>query len=483
MLIRYELRKLLSGRLKWLLLLIFAANFVLYYFYLIPVSPVKEEQELYEQMVNRTGGRDVLERELSTVEAQIDALEEEAVQRLENGETDYVPSEEEEIRSNVIYKLQEEYREVLGFYSFVDEVEERSQNLLSFSIFSREGSFSKRNIEKTAEDFEGMRGVEAGPQDGTGLERMQNFPLTDVLLLVVIGMLSFQTFGLEGRSGMQKLLNTTVRGGRKLRLVKITTAGICIILYALALYGSNMWQTGTFVGLPDAGAEIHGIMEFRNIPFPCTAGEYLLLTLLWKAVAACAVGMLFQAVIYRMNGAKAAWIILGVGTALSFLCWFYLPANPVMKIFRYLNLIGIFDTGEIIGNYQNLNLFTYPVELRIAAVVLAVLVLILCAGMTVLLPPSEFRMPERRRKRTVRRKSRDSIFFYECYKNLSKQKVWLIFTILLFMLSIPESILPERRSICQSRITATSNWRSSLSGRRGVSLRRAWRSLPGGRIL
>lgn len=431
-LIRYELRKLLSGRMKWLLLLMFAANFVIYYLYLIPVSPVKEEQELYEQMVNRTGDRSALERELGAVEAQIDVLEEEALRRLESGETDYVPSEEEEIRSNVVYKLQEEYREVLGFYSFVDDVEDRSRNLLSFSIFSKEGSFSKRNIEKTAEDFAGMRGVEAEPQDGAGLERMQNFPLTDVLLLVAVGMLSFQIFGTEGRSGMQKLLNTTVRGGKKLRLVKVSTVSICIILYVLALYGSNMWQTGTFVGLPDAGAEIHGIMEFRNIPFPCKAGEYLLLTLLWKAAAACAAGMLFQAVIYRMNGAKAAWIILGAGTALSFLCWFYLPANPVMKTFRYLNLIGIFDTGEIIGNYQNLNLFTYPVQLRIAAVVLAVLVFILCAGMTVLLPPSEFRMPERRRKRTVRRKSRDSIFFYECYKNLSKQKAWLVFAVLLF---------------------------------------------------
>lgn len=432
MLMRYELRKLLSGRLKWLLLLIFAANFVIYYLYLIPVSPVKEEQELYEQMVNRTGDRTILEQELSAVESQIDALEEEAVQRLKNGETDYVLSEEEEIYSNVIYKLQEEYREVLGFYSFVDEVGERSQNLLSFSIFSREGSFSKKNIEKTAEVFEAMKGVEAEPQDGRGLERMQDFPLTDILLLVAVGMISFQVFGMEGRSGMQKLLNTTVHGGKRLRSVKVSAVSICIILYALILYGSNMWQTGTFVGLPDAGAEIHGIMEFRNIPFPCTVGTYLLLTLLWKAAAACVVGMLFQAVIYRMNGAKAAWIILGIGAALSFLCWFYLPENPVMKIFRYLNLIGIFDTGEIIGNYQNLNLFTYPVELRSAATVLAALVFILCAGITVLLPPSEFRMPERRRKRTVRRKCSDSIFFYECFKNLSKQKVWLIFAVLLF---------------------------------------------------
>lgn len=428
MLIKYELRKLASGSLKWLLFLIFAANFLLYYLFLIPAFPDQEEQKLYNNMVKKTSDRQTLERELNVVEERIQSLEEEALQRLEEGK-EPVPSDEEAYR-NVISELQEEYREALGFYSFVEEVGERSERLLKFSVFSKEGSFSRKNIEKTAEDFAGMKDVEVVPLNGDGLKRMQEFPLTDLLLLVAAGLLAFQIFGREGRSGMQKLLNTTVHGGKRLRLVQISTVSICVLLYAMLLYGSNIWQTGAFVGLPDAGEEIHGIIEFRNIAFPCTAGEYLFLSLLWKAAAACTACMLFQTVIYRMNGAKAAWTLLGAGIGVSFLCWFYLPVNPVMKIFRYLNLMGIFDTGEIIGNYQNLNLFTYPVELRAAAVIMVAAVFILCAGITVLLRPSVFRMPEKRRKKAVRQRCHDSIFFYECFKNLAKQKVWFIFAIL-----------------------------------------------------
>ena len=51
MLIKYELRKLASGSLKWLLFLIFAANFLLYYLFLIPAFPDQEEQKLYINMV------------------------------------------------------------------------------------------------------------------------------------------------------------------------------------------------------------------------------------------------------------------------------------------------------------------------------------------------------------------------------------------------------------------------------------------------
>ena len=40
-----------------------------------------------------------------------------------------------------------------------------------------------------------------------------------------------------------------------------------------------------------------------------------------------------------------------------------------MKLFRYLNPVGIFDMKQILGNYQNLNLFSVPVSLLSAAVV------------------------------------------------------------------------------------------------------------------
>lgn len=430
MLMKYELRKLFGGKFKWLLVLIFLTNFLLYYLYLIPSVSVEEEQELYESLVCKTGDRETLERELELIKAEIQKEEEEMRSRIESGNTDYVPGPKEEARSNVIRELQEEYREVLGFYDFSEELEERSSNLLEFSIFSKENSFSKRNIEKTSQEFAGIKGLWVVPLNGVGLRQMQDFLMTDLFMLIAICMFSFQLFGKEGRSGMQRLLNTTVGGGGKLRAVQLSTISICVIVYALVLYGSNIWQTWNFVGLPELGAEIHGIQEFRNIPFPCTVGMYLGFSILWKAAASCVASMLFQAVVYRLSGAKLAWVLLGAGTAVSFLCWFFLPANPVLKVFRYINLIGMFDTGEIIGNYQNLNLFSYPVGLRTASIVAGVIVLILCAVVTVFFGPSVFRIPERRKREKLPVKCSKSIFLYEWYKNLSKQKIWLIFAVL-----------------------------------------------------
>ena len=47
MLVRYELRKLMSGKVKWLLLLFLAVNAAAYYIYLIPVIPSVQYKKAY----------------------------------------------------------------------------------------------------------------------------------------------------------------------------------------------------------------------------------------------------------------------------------------------------------------------------------------------------------------------------------------------------------------------------------------------------
>lgn len=431
MLARCELRKLFAGRMRWILLLVFFLNFLLYYLYLIPYTPVEKEQELYESLVKKTGDRKTLEAELAKIDAEFQKRQEERREKYEAGDFDYVPDQEQQTEELVLGKLKEQYQEVLDFYDFTEQVEERSQKLLEFSIFSKEDGFSQRNIEKTSRDFAKLEGVEAVPVDGTGLLRVQDFFLTDLFAILAVCLFAFQSFGKEGRSGMQKLLNTTLYGRGRLRLRQLAVLSLCTAVYMLLLYGSNLWQTGTFLGFPDLGAEIHGIREFRNIPFPCTVGEYLIFSLVWKVAAALAVSFLFYAVVYKLNGANGAWLLLGGGTVVSFLLWFYLPPSPVIKIFRYLNVIGIFDTGEILGNYQNLNLFSYPVELRITAG--AVLLLSVLAGGTVVVlgHPSQLTLRFGTGKELLPSRYKKGIFFNECYKNLGLQKGWILLLLLL----------------------------------------------------
>lgn len=146
--------------------------------------------------------------------------------------------------------------------------------------------------------------------------------------------------------------------------------------------------------------------------------------------------IIFQLFAVWFNGHFLSWILNFLLLGFSFLLWFLLPDSNVSRLFRYLNPVGILDTRQILGNYQNLNFFQYPVSLLTTAIIfLGVMSLFLCVGILLVdrklihLPPLSFAFCKK--KRIWKR-----IFSYECYKLIVNQKVWILLVLL-----IPISIL------------------------------------------
>lgn len=426
MLVGYELRKLMSGKAKWLLLLFLAVYAAAYYIYLIPAIPSPEYKEIYKEVhrkAEQAGGRKAglagIQKELSLLEQKVEAA-------AEAGEEVWL-SGEEQLRQDVLQAVEKEYLDADNFDTFIREIDTRAEKLLGFSIFSKEGSYSYRNILKTQKDFSLLKGLSVTPQDSTGLVKMQEFILADVFVMVGACLLSFQIFGRDGRSGMQKLLHSSLRGRACLKLAQLGTVSLCTFLYACSIYGGGVLLTAKTVGLPPLGADIHGMADYRNVPFPCTVGMYLVLFMLWKIAASIIVALLFQAVIYRFNGGKVAWLVLGSITGASFFLWFYLPENPVAKIFRYLNVIGIFDTAEFLGDYQNLNLLSYPVGLTVSGCALMSVAGIASGLSVAALGPSSLEVFGHAGGKGAYRRHGTSIFRSECGKYFRVQKTWLVF--------------------------------------------------------
>lgn len=431
MLIRSELRKLLSGKAKWFLFFLFVINAAVYHLYLLPSVPSEAEQETYGEELYKAEAHGSLEKRAEQIETEITLLDAYIYGKPDeegNIRGQHLEDEQALMRRDVLGRLQEEYQEALGFYDFINEIDLRAERLLTFSIFSKEGSFAQKNIVKTQKDFSDLHDIEIQPQDGSGLTAMQDFALTDFFMIAAVCIMAFQIFGKDARSGMQKLLNAAVNGGRYLRAVQVGTILMCMAVYAVLVYVSNLVQTGYLLGFPELSAELHGIAEYRNIPFPCTCGMYLVMYLLWKTVAVIGIAALVQAVIHWMNGHMAAWLIIGGALAVSFFLWLYLPENPTAKIFRYLNMIGIFDTGEILGDYQNLDLFTYPVQLSAAAGIF-VAAAVVCGVLSVIFF-SPVLLPRMKNERQKKLKQGRGIFSYEFYKTVWIRKAGAVFLVL-----------------------------------------------------
>lgn len=410
MLLRHEMRKLLAGRTKWLLLVLLLANSCLFYLYMMPYTKTPQEIHLHRQVL-------AAGRERADLAAALAALPEDLARCAATGDTELSA-----LLESVREQAEEEYRQAAEFAAFIGGFQERAQSMLDFSIFALPGSFSYRNIHKTARDFGRLDSLAVWPADSSGLQAMQDCFLSDILLLAAMGLLSFQLFGRDAATGVDRIIRATPRGGRHLRMIQMGLAALGAAGFAALLYGTNLILTAWLAGFPDLGLDLHGTAAFRNIPYPCTAGQYLTGYLAWKIFYAAGLALLFSCFVYLLRGSKAAWLATGTLAAVSFLLWFYLPETPVSKIFRYLNLIGLADTGQIWGNYQNLNLFGFPVELRTAAIGMLGVWVLASAALLLCLRPMQLRIALPQREKPLPQTSRRWLLACELAKGAGRQK-------------------------------------------------------------
>lgn len=401
-LIRFELRKVFFGNIKYFALLLILLNAAVFYVGMIPRIPSAEQMEyekIWREKAEEQGGsieekQQYLEEQtadyglLMTYLGAPDVMTEEEKKAVTERfrDTDYLEMEPEELyaESAALGQIMTEYASAAEYGSFVDEMESRAEAMLGVPIFEN-SRFSAANIRKTVEDFADVKELEVTPADGRYLEPMQNFYLTDILCIVMICLFCFRLFGFDHDSGMGNLIHTAPAGRTALRFAQLTAVWLTAALSAALLYGGNLLQTAVLTGAENLGAYVQGIAAFRNVAFPCTVGTYLLLYLAGKILAALLSASVCQFFCVKFGGGKTAWLFFAGVTAASFFLWFLVPDSPAVKLFRYLNPVGIFDMKQILGNYQNLSLFSVPFSLLSAAVIFT-LVLGALYGATVWCP-------------------------------------------------------------------------------------------------
>ena len=444
-LIRFELRKLFSGNVKYFALLLILLNAALFYVGMIPHIPTAEQAEyedVWRKRAEEHGGSiEERKRYLEEYDADFTLLlmylsdfntllpdeEQKVLDRFQG--TPYLEMNQKALfaESNALNQVKSEYASAAEYRSFIEDMERRAEAMRGVSIFAK-SRFSAANIEKTVKDFDKVKDIHVTPVDGRFLMPMQEFYLTDILCIALICLFCFRLFGYDHDSGMGNLISSAPAGKSVLRSAQMSAVWIMAALTVVTLYGGNLIQTAALTGGEYMDDYVQGISAFRNVAFPCTVGMYLILFLAGKILAALLNASVCQFFCVKFGGGKAAWLFYGGVTAAGFFLWFLIPDSPAVKLFRYLNPVGAFDMKQILGNYQNLNLFSVPVSLlpAVAAFCLSVSGLCFIANLFVRLTEIRFPSPELRFRKQKRRRLSGGIIRSEWRKLLADQKACLI---------------------------------------------------------
>lgn len=341
----------------------------------------------------------------------------------------YTDSLEQEI--TLINELYEEADQVTHYKEYLQEMKQSKEELSTISIFVKQSkeTFSEKNIKKSGEDYKKRTEANVRWIPSKGLVSAMDSPITSILFFISIFLFAVWGIMEEKEKKLFFITRITYKGVLHNGIARIVALGISCVFLSILLYGCNYVWYGIHTGFWDVSLDIQSVSIYMQSCYNLTIGQFVILSIFTKAVVAFVFGLLIQCITI-LNCRKMMPFVIGIIILVSnTLLYELLPAVGVLSPFKYLNIIGIFHTENLYGDYLNLNIGGTPVSRMWLSILL--LFLLVVVGCTVVIIAfccgKNFYFVQRQRKKWISFKPHNNLFRYECYKMFITNRAILVF--------------------------------------------------------
>ena len=240
-----------------------------------------------------------------------------------------------------------------SYPELLQSIIENAENYSGLAALS--SGFSAENIRKTAADYARLSGVEPVFGNNKGFVLLSGYVTGDILILAVTLLFS-AGFCEERKKGLNLLIRSTKNGRRRLSVQRV------VIIITAALMSSFIVHFFCYVaavlscGDMEIFRPIQSVPEFSLCPYPITISDYLIFSVLLKALATAVSGLflyflsaIFEPIIaFGLLGGTAVIELLLYGTIL--------PTDRLAPL-KFCNIAAVLRTDIFFRNYCNLNIF------------------------------------------------------------------------------------------------------------------------------
>lgn len=277
-------------------------------------------------------------------------------------------SDQEDADTMAVTRVLDQLCHIRDYESKITKIQTQSKTMLATDVFQDSTGYSRNNIIKTARDFSSLYELPLFLDMDYGVEQVGKGGLSDVLLLAIVVVLALGLIAKEKQSGVLQLVQPTLMGrGHTLRAKLAVLLAGCALSTVL-IFTTNLLISGIQFGFGNLGRYVQSISSFLSMELVLTVGEFFLLTFLIKLVFACLIGLLCFAILCFCKSTQISYIILAALFGGSYLLYTYIPSNAYLNHLKYINLFTFLNSAGLLKNYQNLNLFSQAVNLRVLAV-------------------------------------------------------------------------------------------------------------------
>lgn len=282
------------------------------------------------------------------------------------------------LRQSVLDVLSEQLAYLQQYPEYLDTVHRNAIQMQGLQIFNTTGSFSKRNIALTDQDFPTRDMV---PLSLTSTLSTEYF-LDDAIhnLCIFVWMLAIiLVFLQERKSGLWSLTHGSKNGRAALGAKRV------LLLLAGAAGGTLIISGGTLTatcllygGMADPGCVVQSSAAFQSLPEVMTFGGFFVRYFLLKVLGMWLVGLLLWCILQAINNLPLAIAASGVFVIMEYALFMWIPDSYAIVALRYANLFALINVEQVMLQYRNINLFDYPIRGSNITLILLPIMLSLC---------------------------------------------------------------------------------------------------------
>lgn len=250
------------------------------------------------------------------------------------------------------------------YHQNIENALSQSDSMNQISIFAVEDGYSKKNIEKTKQDYEGLLDIAPVSFDYRGFSaffeygQVQFFGVFFVMLLV---------YALTDRNaiGLRHMTYAARDGRGRMIFRKLLALMLWCAVLTIALYGSTFivssirYGTNLFSAL---AYPVQSVPAFMNVTYDVNIGVFLILFLLCRWLFFLVIAVIAWCVYFFIDNVILATGVLGGIALVEILFYSVINANSPVCILKYCNLWYQIKDNSFFTEYLNLNLFSYPVS-------------------------------------------------------------------------------------------------------------------------
>ena len=260
--------------------------------------------------------------------------------------------------SNVIERVEP----IANYDSILDEIDENADTLLLTGRYEP-NTFGYRNILKSQKQYRGLSDLQPEILYSGAVELLPGERITDLILLIFCLLIGLELIAAEKTNGTLQLIKPTFLGDYRLITAKVFAGLALALVGTFLLYGTNLIIGFLRCGMISMDAPIQSVFGFVRSPWRISIGMYILDFFGMKCLWAASV----TAIVY---------LACCLGRSILECCSIFLLLCVTSLLFQksVLSLLSTGDTVKLFSEYQNLNLFGWPISSFLVSILVMLLV-------------------------------------------------------------------------------------------------------------